>query len=259
MAELAAAIGRQVESDQLSDKYRQAYQSFNSQLFDSSHGVYIDGAGSQHSSLHANMFPLAFRLTPPERVRSVADFAVSRGMACSVYGAQFLLEGLYLAGRGEAALALMTARTDRSWMHMLDLGSTLTLEAWDPAVKPNLTWNHAWGAAPANIITRYLLGVRPLKAGYAQMLIAPQPGSLAWCKGKAPTARGPVLVGWQSSPARLDIVIPQGATAEVVLPVEGRFGKTVLVNGKATPARLENGAAVLDRVPPGRYLITPGG
>ena len=58
---------------------------------------------------------------------------------------------------------------------MIELGSTMTLEAWDVKYKGNLTWNHAWGAAPANIVPRFLMGVRPLTPGYERILVQPQP------------------------------------------------------------------------------------
>ena len=37
---------------------------------------------------------------------------------------------------------------------MLRIGSTITTEAWANIYKPNHDWNHAWGAAAANIIVR---------------------------------------------------------------------------------------------------------
>lgn len=37
------------------------------------------------------MMPLAFGLVPQARKKKVTDFVVSRGMACSVYAAQYLL------------------------------------------------------------------------------------------------------------------------------------------------------------------------
>ncbi len=143
----------------------QVKQSINEKLFDRERGVYLDGEETEHASLHANMFPLAFGLTPDEYKSSVVDFIKNRGMACSVYGSQFLLEALYEAGEDEYALELMTSKTDRGWWHMIELGSTVTLEAWDLKYKGNLDWNHAWGAAPANIIPRWLMGIRPLEPG----------------------------------------------------------------------------------------------
>ena len=78
-------------------------RAIDEKLFDAERGVYVDGEGTAHASLHANMFPLALGLVPEERVASVVEFVKSRGMACSVYGAQYLLEGLYDGGYGGGA------------------------------------------------------------------------------------------------------------------------------------------------------------
>ena len=59
-------------------------------------------------------FPLALGLVPSESTKAVAQFIRSRGMACSVYGAQYLLESLYAAGEDEVALDLMTSKATRS-------------------------------------------------------------------------------------------------------------------------------------------------
>ena len=104
MADLADALGKRDDAAEYRDKARAFQAAFNKVLFDAKRGVYVDGEGSTHASLHANMFPLAFGLVPAERRKSVADFVVSRGMKCSVYAAQYLLEGLYEAGRADAAL-----------------------------------------------------------------------------------------------------------------------------------------------------------
>jgi hypothetical protein len=93
-----------------------------------------------------------------------------------VYGAQYLLEALFEAGLEDDALALMTRDDMRSWLNMLEAGSTITAEAWDIRLKPNEDWNHAWGAVPANIVPRYVLGVRPLEAGFGTLLVRPQVG-----------------------------------------------------------------------------------
>ncbi|HSV99199.1 MAG TPA: trehalase family glycosidase [Sedimentisphaerales bacterium] len=150
MSRMAAAIEKQDDAARFSQAAEKVRRSFNDKLFDKTKGVYVDGEDSTHSALHANMFPLAFGLVPPERVRSVADFIKSRGMVCSVYGSQYLLEALYEADEGDFALRLMTDRSsDRSWPHMIyNVGTTITLEAWDNKYKPNQDWNHAWGAVP---------------------------------------------------------------------------------------------------------------
>ena len=167
------------------------------------------------------MLPLAFGLVPPERLGKVVEFVKSRGMACSVYGAQYLLEALYRAGEAPAALELLTSESDRGWLHMIDAGATIAWEAWDAKYKPNLDWNHAWGGAPANILPRYLLGVTPLTPGFGVARIRPQPGSLARVEGTVPTIRGPIQVLWNHHPGEsptLGVSLPGNMQADVQLP-----------------------------------------
>ena len=83
-----------------------------------------------------------------------------------------------------------------------------------------MTWNHAWGAAPANIIARYLVGVAALTPGYEKISIAPQPGTLTSFDAKIPTARGAVKVKYER-PNSWQIEVPQGAMANVELPFSG--------------------------------------
>ena len=157
-------------------------------------GLYADGGGSDHISLHANLFSLAFGLIPADRRATVIAYIKSRRMACSVYPAQYLLEALFEAGEADYALALIIAPGNRSWRHMQESGTTITWEAWDQIYKPNQDWNHAWGAAPANILPRYVLGVRPLSPGYTRVTVRPQLGFLKNARGTVPTIHGPIHV-----------------------------------------------------------------
>jgi hypothetical protein len=142
-------------------------------------------------------------------------------MACSVYPAQYLLEGLFEHGDGAQALSLITAPTDRSWRHMADSGTTITWEAWDQKYKPNQDWNHAWGAAPANLLPRFVLGARPLAPGWRRARIRPNPGALTHAAGKVPTPLGPVQIAWASEPNfTLRLTMPPGMSAQVELPAK---------------------------------------
>ena len=136
-------------------------------------------------------------------MKTVTDFVKSRGMACSVYGAQFLLEALYESGEADYALGLMTSESERSWYNMIRSGSTITTEAWGNCFKPNQDWNHAWGSAPGNIVPRKLMGVEPLEPGFARMRIRPQPGSLSEASLRLPTIRGEVRVAFRNDFGRV--------------------------------------------------------
>lgn len=258
MEDIARVLGKDEDAADFRKKAVIVKDSFNKVFFDQQQGVYIDSEGSQHASLHANMMPLAFGLVPPERRKTVTDFVISRGMACSVYGAQYLLEALYEAGRPDVAIERMTSHDIRSWCHMLDLGSTMTLEAWDDKFKKNQDWNHAWGAAPGNIISRYLLGVRPLTPGFAKAWIQPQPASLTHVRGVVPTIRGPVEVAVENEngkPFKLEVKIPVNMTARVGLPRRDKASKTVTVDGNAQDAQVEGNFLFVDDVGSGPHVF----
>ena len=192
MAEVARLLSQSSDQAYFEQMAAKVKNAINQKLFDQQKGVYTDGEGSSHASLHANMMALAFGIVPEDHLRSVADFVKSRGMACSVYGSQYLLEGLYRSGEGQYALDLIRATTDRSWWNMIRSGSTITMEAWDMKYKPNSDWNHAWGAAPANIIPRQLWGIQPKTPGFATVRIHPQMGDLKFSTIKTPTLTGSI-------------------------------------------------------------------
>jgi alpha-L-rhamnosidase len=78
---------------------------------------------------------------------------------------------------------------------MLDaLKATIVTEAWDPALKSNMTFSHAWASAPANAVARHILGVQVSKPGAAEFLIRPRTGALTEAAGTVPSVRGSVSV-----------------------------------------------------------------
>ncbi|HOX07727.1 MAG TPA: family 78 glycoside hydrolase catalytic domain [Planctomycetota bacterium] len=257
LARIAGALGRKEDAGRFAARAELVAAAINARLFDPARGVYLDGEGSGHASLHASMFPLAFGLVPPGRVPAVAAFVKSRGMACSVYGAQFLLEALYAAGESEHALGLLTSESDRGWLNMIRAGSTMTLEAWDWKYKNNLDWNHAWGAAPANIIPRCLMGVTPLEPGFGRIRIRPQPGTLERAELRLPTIRGTVGVRFERSAGRfrLEVEIPGNATAEVWLPGPRGAGERVMLDGRPVKVRAAGDSAAVDDVKAGRHTL----
>lgn len=258
MADIAQALGKADDATGYREKAERAARAFNALFFNAERGCFVDGEGSSHASLHANMLPLAFGLVPEAERGRVAAFVQSRGLACSVYGAQYLLEALFSAGLEDEALTLMSRDDVRSWVNMMRAGSTITLEAWDSRFKPNLDWNHAWGAVPANILPRYVLGVRPYTPGFGKILIRPQPGALEAVQGIVPTVRGAVSVGVRQKAGasyKLTFEIPVNTTARVELPPPGAAGAVLTLDGKKARAALENGRLVLDDLASGKHTV----
>lgn len=219
MSLLSGYLGKTSDSVFYRKEALKVRTAFNKIFLDKSTGIYTDGEYSEHSSLHANMMALAFGLVPEEDKKSVIDFIKSRGMVCSVYGSQYLLEGLYGAGEADYALSLLTATNDRSWWNMIRSGSTITMEAWDMKYKPNSDWNHAWGAAPANIIPRFMWGITPAVPGYAKAVIKPQLSSLKYSKISVPTIRGNIEAEFkeEGSSKSYSVDIPANMECDFIL------------------------------------------
>ena len=251
MAQFAQILGKTQEVLDFELRAAKVKKAVNEQMFDAARGIYIDGIGTDHASLHANMMPLAFGLVPEEHYQSVVDFVKSRGMACSVYGAQFLMDGLYNAGEADYALELLASKAERSWYNMIRSGSTITLEAWDLKYKNNLDWNHAWGAVPANVIPRGLWGIKPKTPGFGVAIIQPQMGKLKSSEIKVPTVRGPIIGKYTYNGARLqtyEIEIPGNMVAEFSL--KDIDGKDLIHNGNKIPPAFDS-----VRLSPGKHII----
>ncbi|MEE1618507.1 family 78 glycoside hydrolase catalytic domain [Brachybacterium sp. J153] len=179
-------------------------------------GLRADGSAVEHAAQHSSAIPVALGQAPAAHRDALAEHLAAGGMRMSIYGAQFLLDALFSLGRADEALALLTSRGERGWLHgIADLGATIVPEAWDPSLKPNMTYSHAWGTAPVNVLARWVLGVRIVAPGAARLEIAPRPGPLRWMEGTVPTIRGDVRVRYDAAGRELEVDVPANVSAVV--------------------------------------------
>jgi len=250
LAQIARVLNQSADEKQYAAQAQKLKAIFNQKLLDKKRGVYFDGIGTDHASLHANMFPMAFGIVPENQREKVSKWIESRGLACSVYGSQFLMDAVYESGNAQYGLQLLRSTSERSWYNMIRAGATISMEAWDNKYKPNQDWNHAWGAAPANIIPAKLMGIEPLEPGFSKIRIKPQPGNLESAEIKTPTIRGEVLLSFKNKPKQsfsMHVTIPANTTANVYLPFWSKTQK-VIMNGKPVKAHQEGSFVVVDEV-----------
>lgn len=259
MEALAAGMDKKEDARRFAAKAEKVKASYRKTFWDAGRKVFRDGDSTQHASLHANMFALAFGLTDAADHKSVADFIRSRGMACSVYGSQFLMDAVYDGGDDQYGLSLLASQQERSWYNMIRAGSTIAMEAWDNKYKPNQDWNHAWGAVPANIIPRKLMGLEPLAPGWSEFRIQPRLGNLAWARLRLPTIKGEISVAYEQLPQRLQIKVhvPANTMAQVMLPEKyTKKGFTLTWNQNKVKAAGKPGAYFIQNVRSGDHEIT---
>ncbi|PYE87293.1 family 78 glycoside hydrolase catalytic domain [Phyllobacterium leguminum] len=220
MAAMADELGRPRDANTLRGTAEKLRLKIQEKLIDRQRGIFVDGLGSTHAAAHSTFFPLAFDLVPPEQVNASLAHIETRiaahggGFPCSVYGAQYLLEGLFRHGAGHIALPLMLNRTERGWLHMMDkYDATVTHEAWDVKFKENIDWTHAWGAAFLDITQRFILGARMLAPRWARWTLQPDPWVAESMRATIPTPHGTIH-------AEVDA---QNRTITVQAPAETKF------------------------------------
>ena len=210
-------------------------------------GLFTDNPDPAHTALHSAMSDIRFGVADSAEYPALASLIRAREMACSVCGAQFLPEACCRCGLGDHALNLLTSDTLRSWRNMLRKGATITMEAWDDSLKPNQDRNHAWGAAPADIIPRRLCGVRPEARGFQTFRLDPQTSSLSEVFLRQPTKHGPIQL--QIRNGEIELSVPEGARCmygkQILNPGKHVMKRQFPVSGRGSRAPSEEKASLL--------------
>ena len=148
---------------------------------------YVDGQEREDILQHVLLNPEVERITTP-------------------YMRFYELEALCEAGHYDGLLAEIKSY----WGGMLREGATTFWEKYVPSEsgRQHLSMYgrpygkslcHAWGASPIYIIGKYLLGVRPMKPGYAEYEVCPRLCGLKKMEGVVPTPWGVISVKMDES------------------------------------------------------------
>lgn len=259
LGKIAHVIGEVEDAERYSILADNLQKAINQHFYDSDQGAFRDGKGIDHHALHANIFPVALGAAHRQYIPAIAKHIFSRGMMCNLYGAQFVLESLYAAERGDLALRRMNALEGNSWGYMMyRLGATIATEAWDPSLKGNMAYSHSgWGSPPTNNIARGLFGIQPIEPAFATFQVKPQPGGLAWASYEKPTIKGTIGVVFIDHGERFEmtVAIPANTRAHVYIPGLGHDHAEVTVNSESREGRIEGNYVVIENVGSGVHAF----
>ncbi|GGL43346.1 glycoside hydrolase family 78 protein [Planomonospora parontospora] len=145
-------------------------------------------------------------------------------------GTPLICDALVEAGAADDAYHLLMQRECPSWLYPVTMGATTVWERWDSllpdgSVNPGdmTSFNHYALGAVADWLHRTVAGLAPAAPGYRRILVRPLPGGgLRHASAAHRTPYGRAEVRWERAGGRLDleVVVPAGATATVVLPGE---------------------------------------
>jgi len=201
-------------------------RAFNRELWVADRGLYRDGKPFQTSvkpgrwlpadkdletfSPHVNLLAVRYDLAPKERQAAIVDKVLAeKHLNTQPWFMHWVFQALDHAGRfdqyGTAQL--------RRWQIVPETQSFR--EMWTGG-----DLSHGWCSTPLVQMSQRILGVEPASPGFKSITIRPHVGDLTWAKGKVPTPQGDVVVSWQwaDNKIALEVTVPDGAEAEVILP-----------------------------------------
>jgi alpha-L-rhamnosidase len=175
---------------------------------------------------------LAFGLVPEElRPAIAARLAELVGLAgghlaTGFLSTAYLLPVLANTGHLGTAYELLLQDTPPSWLTMVDRGATTVWEEWegvDGHGVPHASLNHYSKGAVAAFLYRYVAGLRLAAPGYRTFEVRPRPGGdITSATTRHVSPFGPIEVSWslRGRSMELDVLVPPGTTATVILPGE---------------------------------------
>ncbi len=192
-----------------------------------------DGLRSSGSQTEI-VLALEFGLLTPDQVRPAVarlvelieqeDYRLGTGFL----GTPGICRVLSDHGREDIAYRLLLQKECPSWLYPVTHGATTIWERWD-AIQPDgsinpgemLSFNHyAYGAVGAWLYGT-VAGLQRIEPGWRRFRVAPRPGGgLQWAEAHHESPCGPIDVRWELHGNRLELEVgvPAGTTAEVVLP-----------------------------------------
>ncbi len=140
---------------------RRAGEAFVRAFWRRGQGLFADSETSAHCSLHANLYPACFGLTPEGGGDAYEALLLTPGRVCGVLPMYFALRGLGRLGRHDALYRLLTRTDACGWRNMLREGATACFEVWGKEQKWNTSLCHPWASGAIPLLIEELAGLQP--------------------------------------------------------------------------------------------------
>ena len=255
----------------------------NTKLFNPATGVYdVSSVKRGTVAQDANSLAVLYGVAPADKMLAILatlksrlwtslgplSFSPDSGFAAyiSPFASDMELRALFQVGDVADAMQLI----QDLWGVMAARGPDYTAADWEvlatdgtPGFGGNTSLAHGWSSGATSALSAYVLGIRPVEAGYQTWIVKPHPGNLAWVEGQAPTPHGPIAVKWGHDTGHrhfaAEVESPAGTTGTIGVPLFGERsvisvnGQLVWNNGKFQPVQGVSGANT-----DGKYVYLTG-
>ncbi|MGA1983387.1 MAG: family 78 glycoside hydrolase catalytic domain [Acidobacteriaceae bacterium] len=231
IGKIAALLGHRDDAAKYVTLAQREADAFNRRFWNAEKSYYDTGSQT------ANAMPLALGIVPDERkaevlAHIVADIhAHDDHITTGEVGYPYLLRALMESGESDLVLAMLLRKDPPSYGSQLAAGATSLTEAWDAK---HGSQDHFMLGGAEEWFYRALGGIDFDMSRNKDERITIRPAMLdgvSWVKCGYKSVLGEIESGWkqESGVTSIDVAIPPGATATLILPV------------KMTPSAPENG------------------
>jgi hypothetical protein len=205
-ADLGCELGEADLAVRANDQARSLAKSLVAGFYDARRGLYADDVAHAKYSEHSQCLALLSRSASAFRERRTVqrnlftDTAISRG---TVYFTHYLFEACRLCNRMDVFFKRL-----EFWQNQRKQGFVTSVECPEPSRSDC----HAWGAHPLFHYYATLLGIRPTAAGFKQVAIQPNLGTLTSARGTMAHPNGSITVDLTRKAGRLTglVELPRG-------------------------------------------------
>ncbi len=269
---LAEAAGHSEVASGYEQQAAAVKAAINANLFNPATGVYdLSSERRGIVAQDANSLAVLYGVAPADKASSILatlkntlwtpngplSFSSDSGFKpyISPFSSNMELQARFKLGEDADALQLI----QELWGLMAAKGPNFSGADWEtlasdgtPAFGSFTSLAHGWSSGATSALSAYVLGIRPVKAGYQTWIVKPHPGNLAWVEGQAPTPYGPIVVNWgHDTKLRrfvMEVDSPAGTAGTIGVPLFGEQsalsvnGEVVWKNGRFYPVQGVTGA-----------------
>ena len=238
LADAARVLGKSADAalyDKLAAEIRVA---FNREFYDPKTGDYADGTQTANTLALFLDLPTEKQGGASGRLFDDIVYEHDSHLTTGIIGTKYIMELLTRNGNADLAYDIACKTDFPSWGYMIANGATTLWELWNRREGPSMnSHNHPMFGSVGSWLYKALAGINlaPGTSGFEKVLIAPQMvRDLTHASGSTVTVRGEVACSWSRTErsVRVEVTVPMGSEAEIVIPKLGIRNITVTEGGR---------------------------
>jgi alpha-L-rhamnosidase len=244
MSQISALLGKDSDAQTYSQDYAAAHSQFQSEWITPNGRLVNESQTAYALAITFDLLAHHQRAFAGERLAHIVGlnaFKIGTGFA----GTPYILHALTQTGHADVAYGMLLNQSCPSWLYGIKMGATTTWERWDSilpdgSINPGdmTSFNHYAYGAVATFLHERVAGLRCVEAGWRRVRVEPvMGGNISAAEASYLSPYGEVYVSWEiveEKRFKIDVVVPEGVTAEICIPEGQGMRKETVGTGRWT-------------------------